>query len=180
MNIIIKCQEPMGLLTFTSNVLISFDQNNSSETLLVCNMPCQFRETLPDDDNNRGYVIKPADTDLKARFKTDAYRDAFILFTLMFYQDKKPSYDLLVENSRTIAEVDDELDDGLNLLNTIRSLFEINPLSIDSLLCVEVHRKISFSTPCKITVVLTSLGVKKKKVRGNRYYSGLRLFVEKE
>jgi len=48
----------IALATFTANVIISFDQNNSSDTLLVCDMPCQFRDTVPTDNINRGYKVK--------------------------------------------------------------------------------------------------------------------------
>ena len=164
-------------VVFTSNVVISFDQANSSDTLLVCNMPCQYREDIPDDNTYRGYTIKQANPKIKEILKEKNYIDAFTLFLFDYYVPDKPNYQILKEEARLISEIDDVVDTSENLQMSIKDLYIICPNTQNSVPQTDVHRVLksisSTYTPAKIAGVLEAMGVKKVKGHKIRKYEGI-------
>ena len=157
---------------FTANVHLSFDQKNSSSTLLTCNFPCQYVDE-PDNTIFTGVVQKKADNNVKYTVSSPDFIEAFTLLVLESYKSEKPSYKELREATMEISEVENETDDGTQLIKSIRSNFIITQDKEDILYISDVHKLIS-ERPNKIRSVLESMGVKERKGRNKREYVGIK------
>ena len=171
-------------LTFTSNFVINFDLSKSSETLLVYNMPCQFVESMPEDNFDRGYEIKLADPLIKEKLVTPDYLDALTFILFEHYTIAKPKYETLKENSRIITEVEEEdMDAGNALGNAIHRLYIVNTLATSDISQSSVHKSVKIyspsSTPAQIMQYLQNKGIKLVMIRGSRLYRGLVIKEEK-
>lgn len=167
-----------ALCIFASNDPIIFDQEESSSTLILYNMPCKFFDSysMPDVTKEYGFVPKLKKPDYKDLFKQKEYLDAFTVFLLEFYKSERPIYPTLFENAKEIYDVKDEKkEDYSELSKKIDELICYNKNSM--ILCVELHKKLdeisSSFRPNKIFKILSSKGVIVAKNKGTRYYKGI-------
>jgi hypothetical protein len=173
-----------ALCLFGSNSIMNFNQPDSSSTLLVYNMPCKFVDKFPENKVNSGFVYKLKNPNYKELCKKRDYIDAFTLLLLDYYIENIPEYPILKESAMEINEIDEELDDGELLIKKIRELYTIKLKNPESIKCTIVHQKMlsingSFR-PVKIESVLLGMGVRKKTIRGTRFYEGVSELIVSE
>ncbi|KAH9254392.1 hypothetical protein BASA81_007505 [Batrachochytrium salamandrivorans] len=171
-----------ALYTITCNKPPTFTTADASENMILCNMPCKYMEVVPEDECDRGFVVKQADPNVKIKFIQEKYIDAYTLFVLRFYKATKPKYTIMTEMNLENTEIrDDYVDPKDGLAVCVDKLFNITKSPSDELKCSEVHKLVTsqflHASPQKIKVYLGNRGVVVKKNVVN-YYKGITLKEE--
>lgn len=150
----------------TCNKTPTFTSIDCYKTMLLCNMPCQFMDVLPNDQFDRGYAVKLADPNIKNILSGDKYLDAFTMFVMNYYQENIPNYAFLKQASLENTQTTDEYVDPANgLSDTINNLYEFDFIDMDGsvIRCSEVHRAVKSlypdASPSKIKTFLKNKGI---------------------